>query len=139
MISLFFNRENSEFGIEKFVSYMWWPAHDILIKFIYFEKATKFCEISTVDLTITTQDKSKLEISQNFVAFSKYMNFNTTAEISKSFLKITRPILILHKLNTIQCDDKSIFGESVLLKNSILVNFLFRYLNRVSKCLKFFG
>ena len=26
----------------------------LLVKFIYSEKATKFCEISTVDLTITT-------------------------------------------------------------------------------------
>ena len=25
-----------------------------LLKFIYSEKATKFCEISTVDLTVTT-------------------------------------------------------------------------------------
>ena len=38
-------------------------------------KAAKFCEISTVDLTVTTQDKSTVEISQNFVAFSEYMNF----------------------------------------------------------------
>ena len=45
------------------------------IKFIYSEKAKKFCEISTVDLTITTQDKSTVEVLQNFVAFSKYMNF----------------------------------------------------------------
>ena len=37
-----------------------------VVKFIYSEKATQFCEISTVDLTITTQDKSKLVISQNF-------------------------------------------------------------------------
>ena len=42
----------------------------------YFEKATKFCKISTVDSIITTQDKYKVEISQNFEAFSKYMNFN---------------------------------------------------------------
>ena len=42
-----------------------------ILKFIYFEKATKFYEISTVDLTVTTQDKSKVEISQNFVAFSE--------------------------------------------------------------------
>ena len=48
-----------------------------LLKFIYSEKATKFCEISTVDLTVTTQDKSKVEISQKFVAFSEYMNFTT--------------------------------------------------------------
>ena len=46
------------------------------VKFIYSEKARKFCEISTVDLTVTTEDKFKVEISQNFVAFSEYMNFN---------------------------------------------------------------
>ena len=45
------------------------------IKFIYSEKATKFCEISTADLTVTTKDISTVEISQNFVAFSEYMNF----------------------------------------------------------------
>jgi hypothetical protein len=44
------------------------------IKFIYSEKATKLCKISTVDLTVTTQDKSTVEISQKFVAFSEYMN-----------------------------------------------------------------
>ena len=48
---------------------------EFLIKFIYSEKVTKFCEISTVDLTVTTKDKSTVEISQNFVAFSEYMNF----------------------------------------------------------------
>ena len=45
------------------------------LKFIYSEMATKFCEISTVDLTGTTQGKSTVEISQNFVAYSEYMNF----------------------------------------------------------------
>ena len=46
-----------------------------VLKLIYSEKATKFCEISNVDLTVTTEDKSKVEILQNFVAFSEYMNF----------------------------------------------------------------
>ena len=46
------------------------------IKFIYSEKATKFCEISTLLLTVCTVVKSKVEILQNFVAFSEYMNFN---------------------------------------------------------------
>ena len=46
------------------------------LKLIYFEKATKFCQMSTVDVTGTTEDKSTVEISQNFVAFSEYMNFN---------------------------------------------------------------
>ena len=45
------------------------------LKFIYSEKATKFREISTIDLTGTTQDKCRVEISQNFVDFSEYMNF----------------------------------------------------------------
>ena len=46
-----------------------------LIKFIYSEKATKFYEISTLLLSKVHTDKSKVEISQNFVAFSEYMNF----------------------------------------------------------------
>ena len=46
-----------------------------LLKFIYSEKATKFSEIFTLLLTGPTQDKSKVKISQNFVAFSEYMNF----------------------------------------------------------------
>ena len=45
------------------------------LKFIYSEKATKFWEISTLLLTVCTVVKSKVEISQNFVAFSVYMNF----------------------------------------------------------------
>ena len=45
------------------------------VKFIYSEKATKFCEISTLLLSVCTVDKSKVEISQNFVAFSEYTNF----------------------------------------------------------------
>ena len=45
------------------------------LKFIYSEKAAKFCEISTLLLSVCTVDKSKVEISQNFVAFSDYTNF----------------------------------------------------------------
>ena len=50
--------------------------NQIQVKFIYSEKAKKFCEISTLLLSLCTVDKSKVEISQNFVAFSEYMNFN---------------------------------------------------------------
>ena len=46
-----------------------------LVKFIYSEKATKFCEIFTLLLTVCTVVKSKVKILQNFVAFSEYMNF----------------------------------------------------------------
>ena len=47
----------------------------IRLKFIYSEKATKIFEISTLLLFVCTVDKSKVEISQNFVAFSEYTNF----------------------------------------------------------------
>ena len=47
----------------------------MFIKFIYSEKATKFCEISTVDLSYVVSVKYTVEISKNFVAFSEYMNF----------------------------------------------------------------
>ena len=47
-----------------------------LLKFIYSEKAPKFCEISTLLLSYVVPVKSKVEISQNFAAFSEYMNFN---------------------------------------------------------------
>ena len=50
------------------------------VKFIHSEKATKFCEISTLDLSYVVTVKSTVEISQNFVAFSEYMNFNLAVE-----------------------------------------------------------
>ena len=35
-----------------------------------------FCEITTLDLSYVVTVKSTVEILQNFVAFSEYMNFN---------------------------------------------------------------
>ena len=52
-------------------------THLVVLKFIYSEKATNFCEISTVDLSYVVTVKFTVEISQNFVAFSEYMNFST--------------------------------------------------------------
>ena len=46
-----------------------------MLKFIYSEKATNFCEISTVYLSYVVIVKSTVEISKIFVAFSEYMNF----------------------------------------------------------------
>ena len=65
------------------------------IKFLYSEKATK-CEISTLLFSYVVAVKSKVEISQNFVAFSEYMNFKIKnakkyAEIDKE-KKYTRSI-----------------------------------------------
>ena len=55
----------------------------LFFKFIYFEKATKFCEISTLLLSAVHTDKSKVEISQTFVAFAlstgmESLDFNLT-------------------------------------------------------------
>ena len=48
-----------------------------LLKSIYSEKASKLCEISTLLLTALHTVKSKVEISQNFVAFSEYLNLKS--------------------------------------------------------------
>ena len=48
--------------------------HSFHLKFIYSEKATKFCEIFPLLLSLCTIHKSKGKISQN-VAFSEYTNF----------------------------------------------------------------
>ena len=47
----------------------------VQVKFIYSEKATKVCEISTVDLSYVVPVKSSVEISKKFVAFTEYMTF----------------------------------------------------------------
>ena len=49
-----------------------------IVKFMYSKKATKFCEIFPLLLTVCTVVKSKGKTSQNFVAFSEYMNFNNS-------------------------------------------------------------
>ena len=59
-------------------------------------KATKFWEISSSTLLLSTvQSKNlekfwfKVEISQNFVAFSEYMNFNSKFSQNQHDLKVT--------------------------------------------------
>ena len=46
-----------------------------IVKFIYSEKATKFCEISTLLLSYVVPVKSNVEILQNSVVFSENMTF----------------------------------------------------------------
>ena len=41
----------------------------LILKFIYSEKATKFCEIFPLLLTVCPEVKSKGKMTQNFVAF----------------------------------------------------------------------
>ena len=60
-----------------------------MIKFVHSEKATIFCEISTLLLSTVHTDKSKVEISQNFGAFSEYMNFTPLSGKNLLFLAPT--------------------------------------------------
>ena len=59
---------------------------NLALKFIYSEKATKFCEIFTLLLSYVVPVKSKGKIFQNFVAFSGYMNFNTALLSQRTWL-----------------------------------------------------
>jgi hypothetical protein len=56
----------------------------MLVKFIYSEKATNVRKISTVDLSYVVMVKSTVEILQNFVAFSEYMNFTAAVVLEPS-------------------------------------------------------
>ena len=59
-----------------------------MLKFIYSEKATRFCKISIVDLFYVVPVKSTVEISQNLVPFSEYMNFNILFFLISTSLKV---------------------------------------------------
>ena len=61
------------------------------LKFIYSEKATKFCENSPLLLSSVVPVKNKVEISQDFVAFAEYMNFINIGP-EKSNLNLTKMI-----------------------------------------------
>ena len=66
----------SWFKCTVFNLHQWWDGciNIILVKFIYSEKATKFCKISTLLLSYVVPVKSKVEILKNFMAFSEDMN-----------------------------------------------------------------
>ena len=49
-----------------------------------FWEGHKICEISTLLLSYVTWDKRKVEILQNFVAFSEYMNFTSLLQIQSN-------------------------------------------------------
>ena len=62
------------------------------LKFIYSEKAIKFCRILTLLLSYVMPVKSKLKISQNFVAFSEFMNFKCQKILGHKFKKINNKV-----------------------------------------------
>ena len=98
-----------------------------MLKFIYSEKATEFCEISTLLLTGTTLDKSKVEISQNFMASSEYMNFKRAkAEflihldgIRSNKYQSNEPVLFLASTNLPWTLDPAIIRRYVFAKYKV--------------------
>ena len=114
----------------------------LLLKFIYSEKTTKFCEISILNLTTVHTVKSQVEISQNFVAFSEYMNFSKfqvnkarrffkNMFLSKDFFfwfqdtfSHLRPHILPHFFlqNYCQLKTKDLFALYEIKKNSFLLS-----------------
>ena len=56
------------------------------LKFIYSEKVTKFCEIFSLLLSYLVPVKSKVKISQNFLAFLECMNFINVSKANLAFI-----------------------------------------------------
>ena len=59
--------------------------HHRVIKFVFSKKATKFHEIFTVDLTLTTYCQIDGEVFPFFEAFSETMNFKNVYAIYTRF------------------------------------------------------
>ena len=84
----------------------------VFLKFIYSEKATKICEISTLLLSHVVSVKNKVEISQNIVAFSEYMNFNTDWFVRILFSDFNQTFHIYFNLGKL-VDENSIVSWSL--------------------------
>ena len=61
----------------------------LILKLTYSEKATNFCEISTVDLSYVITVKSMGDIFQNFVAFSEHMGLQVSLKSHLDILTTT--------------------------------------------------
>ena len=90
------------------------------IKFIYSEKATKFCSISTLLLSYVVPVKSKVEISQNFVAFQ---NIWTLKELTVDGIYL-KTWMMSHQFGPKSCTYSMKFDY---LRGWICVEFLARH------------
>ena len=94
----------------------------IYLKFIYSKEATKFYKIFTLLLSCVVPVKNKVKISQNFVAFSDYINFtNVGYGVSKSSVE---KLLILSSKWTNQ---ENIFTLKIWFELSLKMIFIFEH------------
>mgnify|MGYP007048661083 CR=1 FL=1 len=59
------------------------------LKFIYPGKVKFFCKISTVDFSFIVPFRPTMEISQNFAAFSEYINFKGAPLILSKYIHVS--------------------------------------------------
>ena len=72
-------------------SQLYGMSQSLRVNFIFSEKATNFCKTSTIDLSYVVTVKSMVEISQNVLAFSEYMNFTTGGQAILGHYYCTKP------------------------------------------------
>ena len=101
------------------------------LKFKYSEKATQFCEIFTLLLSYVVPVKSKVKISQNFVAFSEYLNFkisrdrlmlgtHLTSGIKSFFIKNNKSISIFRCIKNLRSQSlNNVTNEQLAIGKSI--------------------
>ena len=111
--------KNLEWFILK-VLWSWLKESTITQKFIYSEKATTFRKIFTLLLSYVVTVKSKVEIWQNFVAFSEYLNF--TNQISKLMSIIWKTFLVfLYMIDkSWGLDQYSLWGNRITITVQII-------------------
>ena len=93
------------FGILKLLKNIYADGRNDIIKFIYSDKTTKFCEILTLLPFYVVPVKSKVKISQNFVAL-EYMNFTF---VNSEFLMFIFSRFVLPIGATINMDGTALY------------------------------
>ena len=89
------------------------------LKFIYSEKATKFCEIFILLLSYVVPFNSKVEISQDSMAFSENMNFKR--------LLAPKCFFLIKQVCCVHCSTKLKSGPIDMMKRNRIGN-LYKYL-----------
>ena len=104
---------------------------------MYSEKATKFCEIFALLLSYVVPFKSKVKISQNFVAFSEYMNLNFKKRFICGPEDLKKNCFALFVSTIIILRSKVLRHHFYLSKVMIQVQYGNGGLNRLVPCLKY--
>ena len=89
-------------------------APSLLVKFIYSEKATQFCENFTLLLATVHTVKRKVKISQNFLAFSEYLKFTWCY-----FVRLVQQLLYVYRGVSLQKICNTMTSVTLILATKI--------------------